>query len=82
MAASEPILPLILRRDRLPVVVGLVGVTVLAWLYLAWVASFVLEVADAGRDADRGRLERLCGAFEAEKPYLLARWRWPDRFNP
>jgi hypothetical protein len=51
-------------------------------LYLAWVASFVLEIRDAGRDAARVRLERLCGAFEAEKPYLLARWRWPDRFNP
>jgi predicted metal-binding membrane protein len=35
MAASESILPLILRRDRLPVAVGLAGVSVLAWLYLA-----------------------------------------------
>jgi len=35
---SEPILPLILRRDRLPVVVGLVGVSALAWLYLVWMA--------------------------------------------
>ena len=45
MAASEPILPLILRRDRLPAVVGLVGVTVLAWLYLAWVAHAVAGMA-------------------------------------
>jgi len=51
-------------------------------LYLAWVASFVLAVGDAGRDAARTRLEALCAAYEAEKPYLLARWRWPDRFNP
>ena len=36
--SSEPILPLILRRDRLPVVVGLVGVSALAWLYLVWMA--------------------------------------------
>jgi len=27
-------------------------------------------------------LERLCTAFENGKPYLLSRWRWPDRFNP
>ena len=28
------------------------------------------------------RIERLCEAFEAEKPYLISRWRWPDRFAP
>jgi glucosylglycerate synthase len=28
------------------------------------------------------RLERLCVAYENGKPYLLSRWRWPDRFNP
>ena len=38
IAASEPILPLILRRDRLPALAGLVGVTALAWLYLLWMA--------------------------------------------
>jgi hypothetical protein len=21
-------------------------------------------------------------AFEQNKPYLVQRWRWPDRFNP
>jgi hypothetical protein len=21
-------------------------------------------------------------AFDAGKPYLMARWRWPDRFSP
>ncbi|MEP7361401.1 MAG: hypothetical protein ABI744_07470 [Chloroflexota bacterium] len=51
-------------------------------LYLAWVASFMLEVCDASRGGVRDRLERLCLAFEAEKPYVIARWRWPDRFNP
>ena len=35
---GEPLLPLILKRDRLPAVVGLIGVTVLAWLYLVWMA--------------------------------------------
>jgi hypothetical protein len=51
-------------------------------LYRGWVASWVNEVRaldDAGAD---GRLERLCEAFEAEKPYLISRWRWPDRFTP
>jgi hypothetical protein len=50
--------------------------------YLAWVASFAREMEGVDRWAARDRLERLCLAFEAEKPYLVARWRWPDRFNP
>jgi hypothetical protein len=28
------------------------------------------------------RLERLCQTYEAQKPYLISRWRSPDRFNP
>lgn len=51
-------------------------------LYLAWVASYAGEVAllsDAEADA---RLEQLAVAYETGKPYLLSRWRWPDRFNP
>jgi glucosylglycerate synthase len=31
--------------------------------------------------ADR-RIEKLALAYEAGKPYLVSRWRWPDRFNP
>jgi predicted metal-binding membrane protein len=46
MVAREPILPLILRRDRLPAVAGLVGVTALAWLYLGWMAHAMPEMAD------------------------------------
>jgi predicted metal-binding membrane protein len=38
-ADGEAILPLILRRDRLPTLVGIIGVTVLAWLYLFWLAA-------------------------------------------
>jgi hypothetical protein len=50
--------------------------------YLAWVASYANEMQGrSGAVADQ-RLERLCLAFEAEKPYLVRRWRWPDRFNP
>ena len=51
-------------------------------LYLAWVASFAAEMQEARSDEAEHRLEALCLAFEAEKPYLISRWRWPDRFNP
>lgn len=51
-------------------------------LYLAWVASFAAEMQEARVDEAEHRLEALCLAFEAEKPYLISRWRWPDRFNP
>jgi hypothetical protein len=49
-------------------------------LYLAWVASTLrLTVDDVSAAAHR---EETAVAFEREKPYLVARWRWPDRFNP
>ena len=51
-------------------------------LYLGWVASWVNEVATLDAAAADARVERLCEAFEAEKPYLISRWRWPDRFTP
>jgi hypothetical protein len=51
-------------------------------LYLAWVASFAAEMQDARAEQVEHRFEALCLAFEAEKPYLISRWRWPDRFNP
>lgn len=63
-----------IRRDHL--------LRALTPVYLGWVASFVAETGQASRFAARTRIERLCLAYEAEKPYLLARWRWPDRFNP
>jgi hypothetical protein len=50
-------------------------------LYLAWVASYALEVRSAGAEAVAERVERLCREFEVQKPYLLSRWRWPDRVN-
>jgi hypothetical protein len=43
-------------------------------LYMAWVASFVQEMADCGADAVDARIEQLCLAYEHEKPYLLERW--------
>jgi hypothetical protein len=51
-------------------------------LYLAWAASFAAEMQDARTFEAEHRVEALCLAFEAEKPYLISRWRWPDRFNP
>lgn len=49
-------------------------------LYLAWVASHLLLTASGG-DPER-HIEAVAAAFEADKPYLVSRWRWPDRFNP
>jgi hypothetical protein len=51
-------------------------------LYLGWVASHLNEVATLDAAGAAARVERLCEAFEAEKPYLISRWRWPDRFAP
>ncbi len=51
-------------------------------LYLGWVASYALELETAEGVAVERRLERLALAYEAAKPYLVSRWRWPDRFNP
>jgi len=51
-------------------------------LYLGWVASYAREMESADAGAVEERLERLAGAYEAGKPYLMSRWRWPDRFNP
>jgi hypothetical protein len=51
-------------------------------LYLGWIASYALEVQTAGPAEVESRIERLCQAYEDNKPYLVSRWRWPDRFNP
>lgn len=51
-------------------------------LYLGWVASYVREVATLTRAGAEQRLEQMARAWEEKKPYLLSRWRWPDRFNP
>lgn len=49
-------------------------------LYLAWVASHINLVA-SGIDAEQ-HVQTLASTFESDKPYLVSRWRWPDRFNP
>lgn len=53
-------------------------------LYLAWVASHLLLASGAGPEsiAAETHIEALATAFETDKPYLVSRWRWPDRFNP
>lgn len=50
-------------------------------LYLGWVASYAHELQDDAMLPDQ-KLERLAQAFENQRPYLVSRWRWPDRFNP
>jgi glucosylglycerate synthase len=49
-------------------------------LYLAWVASHI-NVMASGADPEH-HIEAAAAAFETEKPYVVSRWRWPDRFNP
>ncbi len=54
----------------------------MAPLYLGWLAGLAREAAtldDAGFGA---RVEAIGAGFEREKRYLVARWRWPDEFNP
>jgi glucosylglycerate synthase len=49
-------------------------------LYLAWVASH-LTLIHTGTAPEK-HIQDLASAFETDKPYLVSRWRWPDRFNP
>ena len=54
-------------------------------LYLGWVASYVQGWSHSGAVntlTSAQRHEQLAKAFEDGKPYLVRRWRWPDRFNP
>jgi glucosylglycerate synthase len=49
-------------------------------LYLAWVASYI-NITASGVEPEC-HIATVAAAFEAEKPYIVSRWRWPDRFNP
>jgi hypothetical protein len=51
-------------------------------LYQGWLAGFALELGDPDAMRAEERIDALCLRFESEKPYLISRWRWPDRFNP
>jgi hypothetical protein len=48
-------------------------------LYLAWVAGHI-NITRSGTGFE-AHIEAVAAAFEADKPYLVSRWRWPDRFN-
>ena len=50
-------------------------------LYLGWLASYILELGDPTAAGAEQRIDRLADTFEREKPYLISRWRWPDRFR-
>ena len=49
-------------------------------LYLAWVASHLTLISN-GIPPEK-HIQDVAIAFETDKPYLVSRWRWPDRFNP
>lgn len=51
-------------------------------LYMAWAASHVRLVADLSDAEAERHIAALAMTFGDEKPYLMARWRWPDRFTP
>jgi glucosylglycerate synthase len=51
-------------------------------LYLGWVASWIREASTLSHAEVELRLEQFARAWEEKKPYLLSRWRWPDRFHP
>jgi hypothetical protein len=51
-------------------------------LYLGWAASNVLRTAALSDSETEEQIAALSLAFDADKPYLMARWRWPDRFTP
>jgi len=51
-------------------------------LYLGWAASNVLRTAALSDAEAEESIAALASAFDADKPYLMSRWRWPDRFAP
>ncbi len=51
-------------------------------IYLGWVAAYITSVRDKSPKETQDSIESLCLAYEAQKSYLISRWRWPDRFNP
>jgi hypothetical protein len=50
-------------------------------LYLAWAASHLRAVGEDPTLAAQS-IDATAHAFDREKPYIVQRWRWPDRFNP
>jgi glucosylglycerate synthase len=54
----------------------------LAPLYLGWLAGLAQAAETLDDAAFEARVEAMAVSFEREKRYLVARWRWPDEFNP
>ncbi len=54
----------------------------LAPLYLGWLAGLAHAASTLDEAGFEARVEATATAFEREKRYLIARWRWPDEFNP
>ena len=51
-------------------------------LYLGWLAGFVDKMSSAHPHDVERRVQELSAVYENQKPYLISRWRWPDRFTP
>ena len=51
-------------------------------LYMGWAASYVKRIAELSDEQAEAQVGALAASFETEKPYLMSRWRWPDRFAP
>jgi hypothetical protein len=51
-------------------------------LYMGWAASYVRRMAELTDEQTEAQVDALAATFETEKPYLMSRWRWPDRFAP
>lgn len=54
----------------------------MAPLYLGWLAGLAQAASTLDDEAFDARVEAIAVGFEREKRYLVARWRWPDEFNP
>jgi hypothetical protein len=51
-------------------------------LYLGWLAGFAHKMSTAHPHDVERRVQELAAVYENQKPYLISRWRWPDRFTP
>lgn len=50
-------------------------------IYSGWMASIVLQMQDATGAQVEVRLAQVGAAFDAQKRYLISRWRWPERLR-
>ena len=51
-------------------------------LYMGCIASVILNTLASDNSQTENQIEQICMAYETQKPYLISRWRWPDRFTP